>query len=354
MGKKPYTLIWCITFLVVVVQHTLNLLKPHIQPFALYWLVVCSLSMLSVTFGAWGHILRTESRLAMKTLWQAFGITFVAMFYFTVISPHVGLQMSIYIYHNTLLLGATGWIILRYRETPLAAEIGTAMVYFVLCFFQFVAATLALMQGPESDPIYRTLYIYTNLIIMPAAFTGMGLFVVFILAADLSEEMKRIAMTDELTACLNRRGFYHAVSHKLKQLHKKQQTGALVYWDIDKFKSINDDLGHHTGDIVLASVASHVKSQLHKGDLIARLGGEEFVIIMMNLDIGEATVRANQLRESIERHVVIHRENPLSITASFGVVQLQANNQDIDAAIRKADHALYQAKNQGRNQVMVA
>ena len=210
------------------------------------------------------------------------------------------------------------------------------------------------MQGKELNPFFQDLYIYLNFVTMPAAFTAMGLFVVFMLASDLSEKMKSLAMTDVLTKCLNRRGFYEQAQKRIKRLLKKSQHVCVIYWDIDKFKAINDQYGHSCGDQVLIETVEQVRTHIKKDDLLGRLGGEEFIILLGRIEYDEAKEVAERLRETIENHTIFYEEKEIRVTSSFGVVFIDESVTEIEKAIDIADNALYRAKEDGRNQVVLA
>ncbi|TQV89279.1 GGDEF domain-containing protein [Aliikangiella coralliicola] len=353
MGRKKYILLWSITFLIIVIQRVFNVFSEDIKPHILYWMIVCSLSMLSVVIGSWGHFLRTRSRLNIKYFFSSTIVLLILTYYFTAVNNHTGLSMSLYIYHNAIILFIVGIVILKYREKSPPADLGASISYILLSIFQFMAATFALLQGAELNPFFRELYIYLNFVTMPAAFTAMGLFVVFMLASDLSENMKTLAMTDPLTRCLNRRGFYEQAQKKITNMLKRSQHVCIVLMDIDKFKSINDKYGHAAGDQVLIETVDQVKTHIKHEDLLGRLGGEEFVILLGRIEFNEASNVAERLRKIIENHTIFFDELEINVSASFGVVFIEDDNSDVEKAIDRADNALYQAKEYGRNQVVM-
>ena len=350
MGKKRYILIWAITFLVMSVQRLFNIIKPEFPSLELYWMVVVFMSLATVYGGAWGHALRTQSKFNFRWLLGAMAVVYFITFYTTVIVPHVGMRMSLYVAFNSVVMVAVGGMIYTYRQKPLPAEIGTAVSYVAFALIQFAAAIFAFLQGDNFDPIFGEIYIYLNFVTMPAAFTAMGLFTVYIVASDLSEEMKLAAITDPLTNVLNRRGFYEVANEKLKSPNKNTSMG-LIYWDIDHFKAINDKYGHSTGDNVLIEVVTSVCGKLKDTDVIGRLGGEEFVVLVMTDKQTSLVQFAEQLRTAIANQTFVHQDNEFEVTASFGVVDISDKSSDLDQLIDCADRALYNAKNNGRNKV---
>lgn len=350
MGRQKHTLIWAFAFIAGALQWLLNIFKPG--QYELYWMLACALSVTTVIFGTWGHLERTKANFSPKVLFAS-SVTIIAItFYFTVISPHRGLSMSLYIFHTVFYLFVCSYVLLTHRKKPLPAEIGAACVYIIFAISQAVAATYALMQGAEKVPELYKVYATINFVSLPTAYIGMSLFIVFVLASDLAEKMRVQTITDPLTNCLNRRGFYDAAQQQISQLISKKQHVCLIYWDIDNFKTINDSYGHLAGDVVLQSITQQVFDNIKSSDLIGRLGGEEFVILLGRAEKQEAKDVANRLREIIAATPVVTEKADITVTASFGVTQITSENVKIETAIDTADKALYTAKRSGRNQVI--
>ena len=159
------------------------------------------------------------------------------------------------------------------------------------------------------------------------------------------------ALVDSLTGLLNRRG----CDDKLQTLSFAETHSSLAI-DIDHFKKINDSFGHFVGDKVIQRIAKTIESHISEQDLAVRFGGEEFVVIMTNKSIPEAMETAEKIRISIEKMKLIQRETntylpPISV--SIGVAQ-NKNIPDWASLFKQADHALYQAKNSGRNRCICA
>jgi len=192
MGKKKYTLLWTITFLAIVLQRIFNLNKGEFESHTLFWMIVCSLSVLSVVLAAWGHLLRTRLKFNLNYLFASYFVVIFATFYFTAIKPHAGLSMSIYVFYNAFVLFCVGIIILKHPKKTMPAEIGASTAYILLAVFQVVAGTLALMQGESKNESLLAFYTMVNFVILPGAFITQGLFTVFILSSDLSEKLNQL------------------------------------------------------------------------------------------------------------------------------------------------------------------
>ena len=172
-------------------------------------------------------------------------------------------------------------------------------------------------------------------------------------AKTQNTELQRLATQDPLTDCLNRRSFFQQAALAWAKAVAESQPLACIMADIDRFKSINDTLGHITGDKVIEAVAKVLLSNFRKTDLVCRYGGEEFCILMPGADVDQAVKVAEQARAAVAKSVggQLKAKNPIEVTSSFGVSSLSHGAKDIDVLINQADKALYLAKQSGRNKV---
>lgn len=161
---------------------------------------------------------------------------------------------------------------------------------------------------------------------------------------DLSARLEHALNHDLLTGVRTRASFYQAVRAL------DGQPCAVIVVDIDHFKGFNDCHGHFAGDQALRQFATLLASNCRGGDLVARFGGEEFVIVLRGSGAEQGRAIADRLAERVRASPIYVGERSLSLTASFGVAPLQAGG-DMDQAIEQADRALYQAKHAGRDRV---
>jgi len=164
---------------------------------------------------------------------------------------------------------------------------------------------------------------------------------------NLNDRLQKIANTDPLTGINNRRNFFTLVNSYLAMTERDKPNASVLMIDLDKFKSINDQYGHDIGDEALKTTSRLISNYIRKGDVLARFGGEEFIVFLPDTDVNQAMVVAEKIRSAIEKHKII--EN-IFITISIGLSAVQS---DIESAIKCADIALYQAKDQGRNRTQV-
>jgi diguanylate cyclase (GGDEF)-like protein len=166
----------------------------------------------------------------------------------------------------------------------------------------------------------------------------------------LIEELRRRADTDYLTGILNRRAFTAAGNKRLRRAHDNNESLSVLLFDIDHFKSVNDSHGHEVGDQVLIRVAAVVRDQLRDGEILARHGGEEFVVMPTHCTQEQARMLAERLRDAIAQEpLTLADGHILRVTASFGVASANGPQAALDDLLHAADLALYRAKRAGRN-----
>jgi diguanylate cyclase (GGDEF)-like protein len=166
-------------------------------------------------------------------------------------------------------------------------------------------------------------------------------------------ELRLIAQTDFLTGALTRRAFIAELDRAWARFGRQSEPSAVLLLDLDRFKTINDNFGHATGDKVLATVANYCGEQIRIGDAFGRIGGEEFAIFLGNVSPDEAAATAERFRISIASLEVPSTQS-LQITASIGVASLTTDVSSVDAWLARADAAMYAAKQSGRNRCCVA
>jgi len=167
------------------------------------------------------------------------------------------------------------------------------------------------------------------------------------------EHLEPLASTDSLTGLNNRYTMETEMARQIELYHRYRQPLSLIMFDIDYFKRVNDNYGHMAGDYVLETIARLCLFAVRKIDTVARIGGEEFAILMPNTDSKGAGEMAERLRNLIEDSCFEYEHHDMRLTISLGVVQLQDETWDSDDFIRAADEALYRAKRSGRNRSVI-
>src|SRR5471032_206255 len=174
-----------------------------------------------------------------------------------------------------------------------------------------------------------------------------------------NEMLKYIGLTDSLTGVYNRRYIDRRLLEEIARARRQDYPISFMYLDIDHFKRVNDTVGHQGGDEVLREVAQRIKAELRLSDALARFGGEEFVVLLIDADLDSAAFVAERIRASVAGALIgVSQETQVSITVSIGVACLAGDGHEGDAEpiaralIAHADEALYQAKATGRNRVI--
>ena len=165
-------------------------------------------------------------------------------------------------------------------------------------------------------------------------------------------EFERIAATDFLTGIGNSRRFFEISKNEVGRAIRFRNALSVIIFDIDHFKKVNDTYGHAAGDQVLVKIAEIGKKVLRNSDTFGRLGGEEFAVLLPHTNMIDGITVAEHLRQEIEKTETEFGAETIKITASFGVSEIKNNETEIKTALDRADGSLYEAKRNGRNQVI--
>ena len=157
---------------------------------------------------------------------------------------------------------------------------------------------------------------------------------------------------DPLTGIYNRRVFEDSIDAELDRFHRYNQPFSLIFFDLDRFKEINDRYGHETGDKVLKAIAGRISEMLRKPDVFARYGGEEFVVILPETPLKQGLAVAVKLREEIERAIFEYEDERVPVTLSMGITGAKKTDRQYSSIVNRADNCMYRAKEQGRNRVV--
>jgi len=165
---------------------------------------------------------------------------------------------------------------------------------------------------------------------------------------NLERQLRKLATIDRLTGIYNRYAFEKFLEEEISRAERYGTNFALIMFDIDNFKKINDTYGHQTGDMILKKISQIVKENIRKSDIFGRWGGEEFMIILPVKNIDEASKVAEKIRKKIEEYK-FPKVNRVTISAG---VTMYKNGDTLKSIIRRVDTALYMAKKSGKNKVV--
>jgi diguanylate cyclase (GGDEF)-like protein len=173
--------------------------------------------------------------------------------------------------------------------------------------------------------------------------------------AEADARVRELASTDEVTGLRNRRHALERLRDEVARSHRYGRPLSCILFDVDHFKRVNDTLGHAAGDVVLQAVGQAVLEECRSMDVVARYGGDEFLILLPETDGTAAAALADRLRRSVSTLAVMHGGRALGVTASFGVAALDGRGDESpdepEELLRRADQALYAAKRRGRDAV---
>jgi len=351
LGKKSYTLSWSLAFLAASFQWAFTLMSDGFPSFEAYWLTVNAFGLVVVTLNLRGHCQRTRCEILPKNLWPLAALIYASIVWATVVHPQIGLGTAILPGVAAITLFLSAIMVTRHREKPRPAEIATAATMVVFGVAQLAAAVVALFQGPAGNDFLQSLYANIIFMSVPAGYTGIAIFVLFMVTSDLSEEMKELAVRDQLTGLLNRRGFGEQAAAAYATARRTGRPVSVVMIDIDRFKQINDEFGHAVGDTALQRFAELVLHRRRDEDISSRIGGEEFALVLPGADVDEALRIADELCKRIEATPIQVEDEELHMTASFGVATLSEKDTCLSDIVVRADRALYRSKREGRNRV---
>lgn len=180
------------------------------------------------------------------------------------------------------------------------------------------------------------------------------------LARDISERKRMedqliaLSRTDGLTGAYSRGHFMDRSEEVINMMRRYQHPVSMMVADLDHFKTINDKYGHHAGDLALKAFTSVCRQEIRESDILGRLGGEEFGLMLPETTIQHAQVLAERIRKAASALEITLDGHTIGITVSIGLVELSTEDASLDSVIRRADLAMYQAKAAGRNQVVTA
>jgi len=208
----------------------------------------------------------------------------------------------------------------------------------------FQDATIGLLDVSEiAFPEYK--HQYLNLALVMARLSSMA-----IVNARMFQQVQEFANTDDLTGLSNRRFFFLTAQKELERAERYGRPLSAIMFDIDHFKQINDTYGHITGDKLLVALSDRCRKVLRTTDILSRYGGDEYILLLPEIDTAEAHLVAERLRKDIASTPFETDGHTLTITISLGIASLGSKCSSLDELIRHCDEALYRAKANGRNQ----
>ena len=350
-GRKQHALTWSLAFLAGALQWACTLTESQFATQEAYLLLESGFSMLLVTLGLRGHCQRTKCKWLPKSLLPYAAVVYALIAWHIVVEPHVGIRMAIVPAYAAITLFLSAWMIVRYRERTRPAEWAAAIFIIFFGLAQGISSGLAILQGPTGDTAFRGIHAHFEFLTLPAGYMAMSMFIILMMASDISAKMKKLATCDQLTGLLNRRGFTEYGGRAFSIARRGGLPLSVIMTDIDRFKNINDKYGHAAGDGALVHFARVISESRRSEDVIARVGGEEFALLLPGMELRDAMALADQLCTKVGSTPMDVTGVGMPMTSSFGVSAISENDTSLDDIVLRADRALYRSKRAGRNQV---
>jgi len=203
--------------------------------------------------------------------------------------------------------------------------------------------------GDFTKEVKKTFYINLFISLMV---TLIVILIILYMIKIYNRKLEYLVLHDPLTKLPNRRSFNNSFQNALLLFNRNKNSKALLFFDVDDFKKINDEFGHLLGDKVLIQIAFILQNEVRKSDYISRWGGEEFSILLNDVSFEDAKAFALNLKDKFEENKVLNQLIKRNLTASFGLTMFKEHD-NMDAHVNRVDQALYDAKNSGKNKVCV-
>jgi len=253
---------------------------------------------------------------------------------------------------NMMALAMMIHLLVKPKSVLISTRHVLAALFALPFIFNAVVAAVCLRYEPFSLPMQTT----ASWLFVPASATFIGCIVMGakMLTDRTADKLKQLAVTDPLTGALNRRGLIDEFSDLRIVDNGEKPLIALLHFDLDSFKEINDRCGHQAGDAVLVGFAEIGMVALRDRGMFGRIGGEEFASILRVSDMIEAAIIAEAIRTTLKRRTISIGEHQVSVTVSTGISLAPAYSADLDMLLNSADKALYFAKENGRDRTAIS
>ncbi|WP_325131804.1 GGDEF domain-containing protein [Arenimonas sp.] len=320
------------------------------------WLsTVLANALIALAFAAYARSLRLFYRVPSQP-WLLSGLVLASVLIsiaWGVVAPDLTLRLIAISLALALLLGHCAWTVFRHAERRGPIRLVTGGVFaFAAGIMAYRALALVVDPGLVTAVFQIThvqLLTYAVGSVLPVIAT-----VGFLLMCNerSQRELERAARVDYLTDCYNRRAIEEQGARAIAAARRHGMPLAVLVIDIDHFKRINDALGHAAGDQALVQSVARIRAEMRTEDVLGRLGGEEFIVLMPNTDSASAVSAGERIRLGFSAHPLLLSEGRRSVTLSIGVAMLAPMDQRFSQLLQRADRAMYAAKNAGRNLVM--
>ncbi len=293
-----------------------------------------------------------------KKMSQVLNFILLAIFaglsvYFNTVNPDIIARSIVISVMIIIYTFQSSWLLLKRVDPDMRAITRIAGIIFAVYAAFNLARIISIIIFPPPGN-----YIYEGGAVMAASMTGyiilnicVTISLILMVSMRLQQELLQAATHDELTGLPNRRIFYDRFGVAMAFAQRNSRRFALMSLDLDKFKAVNDTLGHNFGDKLLTAIAARLSGSVRKSDTVARLGGDEFVILMSEIEDRDAAGKAAENVMGYFRKPFIIDGHSLDVTISIGVAVFPDDGSDMEEMMKASDHSLYAAKTGGGNRI---
>jgi diguanylate cyclase (GGDEF)-like protein len=339
---------WSITFTAGAAGFFFNLLVVELFPHSPFYPLVTGTIPIAVSYLMMlGYRQRAGLRLYHARFLGAIAAVELIVTATQFVVPNAGIRLAAGPFFATVMFWMAGRT--ACRKLAGGAERTARVILYLFSGFDLLLGCLALRSGP-GDLQAQQLYEHVRMLGLPSFYISSGLMGVLVIASDMAARMKRLAETDTLTGLMNRRGIERAAKAAMERCRSAGRPLTAVIADLDRFKKINDRHGHGIGDLALQRFSAYLRTSAPDPDLLGRLGGEEFVLLLENTTEAQALLLTEQVRAGVAR-IPIADPGLISLTSSFGISEMLPGDRVLVDMLARADSALYAAKSAGRDRV---
>lgn len=354
-GRPSHALSWSLAYLAYggeTATVVLNAIFPNLEKAAEP--VAFALLQIAAALVAIGARQRSNFRPRYSFFVGSTLIVFIGVEMMRHIDPQPWLSFADGIYTSAMLAIAMRAIRPKLRPADAAERLILICLAIFICFEMLLVTLDLLTQVASHNSAFNTAFQWSFAIGLMPVFMSNGVAAIMLISSDLARRLRTLAEYDPLTGALNRRGFDER-AYALLSERKQTDKLAIAVGDVDWFKAINDNFGHSAGDAMLRTIHDRMNVSLGNRALVARIGGEEFAILMATSSAEQAATEMNRVREDIAAHCTLPDR---SVTMSFGLTMItgleNGAQQSLAEAIHRADTALYRSKMEGRNKLSLA
>jgi diguanylate cyclase (GGDEF)-like protein len=349
---RPSLFHWVVATLLQPAGFVLLSLRDQLDP----WLsTVLANTFVALAFAAYARALGLFYR-APPLRWLLSGLVAASVLisiWWGVLAPDLTLRLITISVALAGLLGHSAWTVFRHAERRGPIRIVTGGVFAVAAGIMVYRAVALVIDPGLVTGVFQLTHVQLLTYAVGSVLPVIATVGFLLMCTERSQrELERAARVDYLTDCYNRRAIEEQGARAMAAARRHGMPLAVLVIDIDHFKRINDELGHAAGDQALVQSVARIRAEMRAEDVLGRLGGEEFIVLMPNTDMASAVSAGERIRLGFASRPLLLAEGRRGATLSIGVAMLAPVDRHFSQLLQRADRAMYAAKNAGRNLVM--